>query len=53
MPSLSKLLLVLTAVLALSACTDPKTYPISGQECGPNDPVHDVDSSIGSCPGSI
>ena len=49
MSSFSKLLLVLAAVLAVSACTQPKTYPISGQECGPEDPVLDVDASMANC----
>ncbi len=41
--------LILAAILALSACTDPKHYPISGEECGPDDPVLDLDASIADC----
>ncbi|WP_299842950.1 hypothetical protein [uncultured Roseovarius sp.] len=53
MSSVSKLILVLAAALALSACTDPKTYPISGEECGPEDPVLDVDASMANCTPAI
>ncbi|WP_169730805.1 MULTISPECIES: hypothetical protein [Leisingera] len=31
--------------LLLAACTAPDTYPISGEECGPSDPVQDLDAS--------
>ncbi len=35
-------LLALLAVLGLAACEpEQETYPVSGQECGPNDPVQD------------
>ncbi|MGI1662710.1 hypothetical protein ACRDNQ_10760 [Palleronia sp. KMU-117] len=37
------------AILAmLSACTDPNTYPGSGEECTPGDPVQGVDATY--CP---
>jgi hypothetical protein len=26
-------------LLALAACQTPGTYPVSGEECSPNDPV--------------
>ena len=29
----------LCALLALVACSEPGTYPVSGEECGPDDPV--------------
>lgn len=34
--------------LLLAACTEPGTYPISGEECGPDDPVLELDAS--DCP---
>lgn len=33
------------ALLALVACTAPGTYPITGEECGPDDPVKALDAS--------
>lgn len=33
---------LLAAALALLGCADPGTYPISGQECGPEDPVQTI-----------
>ncbi len=53
MSSFSKLLLVFVAIFALSACTEPETYPISGEECGPEDPVLDVDASMADCAPNI
>ncbi len=53
MSAVYRLVSMLFVLVMLSACTDPKTYPVSGQECGPNDPVHDVDAAIGSCPSAI
>jgi hypothetical protein len=37
-------LMALAGVLALAACdrTPPRCYPISGQPCAPDDPVHDL-----------
>lgn len=44
-----RLALVLLATLFLSACEDPNRYPVSGEECGPDDPVKTLDGSIVSC----
>lgn len=33
------------AFLSLAACTEGDTYPISGEECGPNDPVKDLNAA--------
>jgi hypothetical protein len=30
---------------ALAGCTDTDHYPVSGQDCGPNDPVRDMDAT--------
>ncbi|WP_299725521.1 hypothetical protein [uncultured Tateyamaria sp.] len=37
----------LLAVLALSACEPPDRYPVSGEQCGPEDPV--LDLSVDDC----
>jgi hypothetical protein len=34
-------------LLALSGCTQPDTYPVTGEECGPDDPVRSLDA--GDC----
>ena len=39
------LALILAATLALAACTAPDTYPITGEACGPEDPVKELDAS--------
>ena len=30
---------------ALIGCTEPGHYPVTGEECGPNDPVLDMDAA--------
>jgi hypothetical protein len=35
----------LISLIFLVACTDTKHYPISGEECGPDDPVKSLDPS--------
>lgn len=49
MSAMSRLFLVLVSTLALTACETPDHYPVSGQECGPEDPVLDVDASMADC----
>lgn len=44
-----KLLISLAVAATLSACQNPDHYPVSGQECGPDDPVQDVDASMADC----
>ncbi|UWQ23353.1 hypothetical protein K3553_10060 [Leisingera aquaemixtae] len=34
--------------LLLAACTEPGAYPVSGEECGPDDPVLELDAA--DCP---
>ena len=31
--------------VTLGACANTDTYPISGQECGPDDPVKDLQAA--------
>lgn len=33
------LLLALFTTFGLAACTEPNTYPLSGEACGPADPI--------------
>lgn len=35
----------LALVLSLAACEDDNKYPISGEDCGPDDPVQTLDAS--------
>ncbi|MEL6617457.1 MAG: hypothetical protein AAFP16_01175 [Pseudomonadota bacterium] len=37
-----KTLLALLALIGTAACEEPETYPLSGEECGPNDPVQEL-----------
>lgn len=39
------ILVMLAAFATISGCTDSDHYPISGQECSPDDPVHDLSAS--------
>ena len=50
----SLLLLALLATFGLSACVAPEaeTYPLSGEECGPEDPVLDLDAADCVAPGA-
>lgn len=32
------------ATVLLAACTEPDIYPVSGEACGPDDPVKQVDA---------
>lgn len=36
------IVLALSSALLLTACFKDGQYPISGEECGPNDPVKDM-----------
>ena len=36
------LLLALFTTFGLAACSDPDTYPLSGEACGPADPVREM-----------
>jgi len=35
----------LFAILLLAACAEEGRYPVSGEECGPDDPVLSLDAS--------
>ncbi len=38
--------LLMTAVVFLSACEkEADTYPVSGEQCGPQDPVQTLDAT--------
>ncbi len=39
---MTRLLILLMSVLAVSACTEEGKYPVSGEECTAGDPVQDV-----------
>jgi hypothetical protein len=43
-----RILAAAAIVAMLSACTDTDRYPVSGETCGPGDPVQEVDASY--CP---
>ncbi|WP_165689332.1 hypothetical protein [Yoonia rosea] len=38
-------LLPLLMILLLANCTQEGTYPLSGEECGPDDPVLTLDAA--------
>ncbi|MCL6282990.1 hypothetical protein M3P21_05530 [Ruegeria sp. 2012CJ41-6] len=44
MTPFAKTLLAAVATLALlGACTKEDTYPVTGEQCGPDDPVKKID----------
>ncbi|MBM9593102.1 hypothetical protein [Roseitranquillus sediminis] len=45
MPKQAYLILALALALTLAACAAPNRYPVSGEECGPNDPVGEMHRS--------
>ncbi len=45
--------LLLLGVLGLGACTQPDTYPVTGETCGPDDPVLELDAADCGTPGLI
>jgi hypothetical protein len=45
-------ILLLAAALALSACAETGTYPGSSDQCGPTDPVKDLDAADCVVPGA-
>ncbi|MFD1158105.1 hypothetical protein [Roseovarius aestuarii] len=53
MSSVSKFVIILVAAFALAACENPQRYPVSGEECGAEDPVLDVDASMADCMPNI
>jgi hypothetical protein len=40
----------LTLTLAVLGCAKPGHYPISGEDCGPNDPVQTLDAADCTAP---
>lgn len=49
MSRLTMMLFALCAAAFLSGCEGPDKYPISGEDCGPDDPVKELDASIADC----
>ena len=45
-------LLILAASLGLSACAATGTYPVSDEQCGPTDPVKNLDAADCMVPGT-
>jgi hypothetical protein len=45
-------ILSFAAMLALSACADTGTYPVGGDQCGPTDPVKDLEAADCTVPGT-
>lgn len=42
---------LLAILLAVAGCTEPDTYPLTGEECGPQDPVLDLGAADCGTPG--
>jgi hypothetical protein len=42
---------LLTLTLAVLGCTEPGHYPISDKDCGPNDPV--LDLNVADCTAPV
>jgi len=40
-----KFFAMIVALILLQACETPDQYPVSGEECGPEDPVKELDAS--------
>lgn len=40
-----KILVAFATATLLVGCTPPDRYPISGEECSADDPVHDIDAN--------
>lgn len=40
--TLRSLLVLLGLALFVTACTETQRYPVTGEECGPEDPVKDL-----------
>jgi hypothetical protein len=38
-------LIAVLVMFGMTGCTDRNHYPISGHECGPHDPVKDLNAS--------
>ena len=49
MNTLLKLIAVLMIPLVLAGCENGNTYPVSGEECAPGDPVQDMDAAEMDC----
>lgn len=45
----SAILALMLSAAVLTACTEPQTYPATGEECTAEDPVKSVDPSVLNC----
>ena len=43
--TISKIIALTLASLLLLGCEGPGKYPVTGEECGPNDPVKDLSAA--------
>ena len=43
---------LIAVALGISGCAEPGRYPVSGEECGPQDPVLDLDAADCQVPNS-
>ena len=43
--TLPRALAALAAALLLTACSEPGRYPVTGEQCGPDDAVQTLDAS--------
>lgn len=53
MKRLTVLLLALMTTGLLGACAEEGRYPVSGEECGPEDPVRDLEPVAADCLPSV
>jgi hypothetical protein len=38
-------IVLISATLGISGCAEPGHYPVSGEDCKPNDPVKDLNAA--------
>jgi hypothetical protein len=43
------LFLVLIGSGLVSGCTQPDAYPVTGEQCGPEDPAKTMDGRVSEC----
>ncbi|MDJ1008772.1 MAG: hypothetical protein QNJ13_13230 [Paracoccaceae bacterium] len=45
--------MTIAALALLAGCTEPDTYPVSGEECAPDDPVQTIEVFECDVPGGF